>query len=315
VHLRGVDTNLIIALRALLVHQNVTRAARDVGLTQSSMSHALSRLRAHFGDPLLIPAGRKLKLTERGQALVAPVAVATAELERVFARRDPFDPRSSRRVFRITATDNLELYVLPRLAATLQRQAPGIEVRTCALGSDWAEALQRGDVELKLGRKYPVPATLESEDLSDEPFACVVRGGHPAQRRPTAADYAALGHVVVAPPIPPDCEPASQIDSLLARHGLTRRVAMTVAHFLVAPFVVARSDLALTAPARLLDPFVRPLGLRRLVLPIEIASYQLSQVWAARSRDDQGHRWLRGVVAQLFVAGRRRHPGPLSPGA
>ncbi len=117
--LGSVDTNLVIALRSLLRHQQVTRAAREVGLSQSSMSHALARLRAHFADPLLVPAGRALVLTERGKGLLEPVATAVAALERVFARPEPFDPRTSRRVFQIAATDNLELYVLPHLAATV----------------------------------------------------------------------------------------------------------------------------------------------------------------------------------------------------
>ena len=56
-----------------------------------------------------------------------------------------------------------------------------------------------GDVELKLGRKYPVAPSLESEDLSDERFACVVRRGHPAPARPSLEEYAALDHIEVTP--------------------------------------------------------------------------------------------------------------------
>jgi hypothetical protein len=77
---------------------------------------------------------------------------------------------------------------------------------------------------------------------------------------------------------------------------------MTVPHFLVAPFVVAGSDLALTAPARLLTSFVKLLGLRRLELPIKLAGYTLTQVWAARARDDAGLRWLRHVIARTLGA-------------
>src|SRR5258708_22942178 len=96
--LRGVDTNLIIALRALLLHQNVTRAAKEVGLSQSSMSHALSRLRAHFDDPILMPAGRGLVLTDRGKTLIEPVTNAVAHPERVFAPAEPFNPSMTRRL-------------------------------------------------------------------------------------------------------------------------------------------------------------------------------------------------------------------------
>jgi DNA-binding transcriptional LysR family regulator len=298
--LHGVDTNLIIALRALLVRQNVTRAAKDVGLSQSSMSHALSRLRAHFDDPLLVPAGRELALTERGKSLIAPVADAVAHLERVFAQAERFDPRTSRRVFRIAATDNLELYVLPQLAATLQKTAPGVNVRICALPPDWIVALQRGVIDLKLGRKYAVPGVLNSQDLSQEQFACVVRRRHPARPRPSRQEYAALDHILVAPTAPLAAEPDGLVDALLAKQGLRRRVVMTVPHFLVAPFVVANSDLVLTAPARLLAPFIKLLDLRRLELPMKVGSYKLSQVWAARNRDDEAHRWLRGAIAQTL---------------
>jgi DNA-binding transcriptional LysR family regulator len=302
--LRGIDTNLIVALHALLVHRNVTRAGKEVRLSQSSMSHALSRLRAHFGDPLLIPVGRELVLTERAKSLVEPVTDAVARLERVFGKVEPFDPATSRRVFRIAATDNLELYVLPKLAAILQKGAPCIDVRVCALPADWVTSLQRGDIDLKLGRQYAVPEALESQDLSYERFGCVVRSGHPARSKPTLHQYLALDHLLVAPTAPPGTEPSGVVDAALAKHGAQRRLRMTVPHFLVAPFVVASSDLALTAPARLLAPFIKLLRLRRLELPLKLGGYKLSQVWAARSRDDDGHQWLRASIAGLFAPPR-----------
>ncbi len=105
--LHGIDTNLIVALRALLAERNVTRAAKNVGLSQSSMSHALARLRAHFGDPLLVQVGRSMVLTERAKSLVGPVETAVSQLERVVLRGEPFDPARSKRTFRIMTKDNL----------------------------------------------------------------------------------------------------------------------------------------------------------------------------------------------------------------
>jgi DNA-binding transcriptional LysR family regulator len=298
--LGGVDTNLTIALRALLVHQNVTRAAKEVGLSQSSMSHALARLRTHFGDPLLVPAGRKLVLTNRAKALIEPVSEAVAHLERVFSRSEPFDARTSRRTFRIAATDNVELFVLPSLGATL-KSAPGIEVRVCALPENWVMALQRGDIDLKLGRAYAVPDALESQELSQEHFGCVVRRGHPVRSRPTLREYAALDHLLVTPTAAPNVEPGGYVDTILAKRGMRRRIVMTVPHFLVAPFIVASSDLALTGPVRIFEPFTKLLGLRRVQLPFKSEGYKLSQVWAARSRDDEAHQWLRSTIARALV--------------
>ncbi|MDP8999544.1 MAG: LysR family transcriptional regulator [Myxococcota bacterium] len=306
--LRGIDTNLIVALRALLVHRNVTRAGKEVGLSQSSMSHALSRLRAHFDDPLLVAVGRDLVLTERAKALVEPVSDAVARLERVFSRAEPFDPRTSRRVFRIAATDNLELFVLPRLAAILEKEAPQIDIRVCALPDDWMTGLQRGDIDLKLGRKYAVPATVESQDLSHERFTCVTRRGHPARRKLTVREYVSLDHLLIAPTAPPGVEPHGVIDAALEKQGLHRRIVMTVPHFLVAPFVVASSDLVLTAPTRLVSPFIKLLGLRELDLPVKLPGYKLSYAWAVRTRDDDAQRWLRATIARAFGGSRRHSP-------
>src|SRR5215831_16700916 len=127
-NLAGVNTNLLVALNALLREQNVSRAAEAMGLTQSSMSHALSHLRAHFGDRLLVPSGRRMVLTERGRTLVEPVGLAVAQVERVFTPVSTFDPATSDRTFRIVATDNIEVFLLPRLIARLSRQAPHVDL-------------------------------------------------------------------------------------------------------------------------------------------------------------------------------------------
>ena len=54
------DLNLLVALDALLLERNTTRAAEKLHLSQSAMSNALSRLRDYFEDELLVPLARHL---------------------------------------------------------------------------------------------------------------------------------------------------------------------------------------------------------------------------------------------------------------
>jgi DNA-binding transcriptional LysR family regulator len=49
-NLAVVDLNLLVVFEALLIERNVSRAAARVGLAQPSVSNALARLRALFGD-------------------------------------------------------------------------------------------------------------------------------------------------------------------------------------------------------------------------------------------------------------------------
>lgn len=301
--LRGVDTNLVIALSALLQERNVTRAAKKVGLGQSSMSHALARLRAHFGDALLVPSGRTMVLTDRAKGLAAPVAEAVAKLEKVFLANERFLPASSRRVFRIAATDNLALYVLPQLLALLEQEAPRVALRVVQLGTDWHVALRDGDLDVKLGRRYELPRGLRDEVLFEERMECVIRSAHPLRKkRPSIAEYARLRHVAIHPASGSTDPLGGLVESRLAATGLTRQVVLSVPHFAVAPLIVASTDLALTASARLIAPFVTPFRLRRIELPFRLPSYELTQVWAERAEDDAASLWLRSAIRRAAVA-------------
>jgi DNA-binding transcriptional LysR family regulator len=166
------------------------------------------------------------------------------------------------------------------------------------------KALTSGAADLKLGRKYPIPPAFQSEDLFEERFTCVVRRSHPLRSsRPTLAQFAALNFLDVVPSSSAGVDARGFVDDVLAQQGLERRVPLKVSHFLVAPHVVAASDLALIASERVIAPFVKPLGLRALRTPLTIAGFRLTQVWARTSDDDAGHRWVRRAIAR--AAGSR----------
>ncbi|HTN91216.1 MAG TPA: LysR family transcriptional regulator [Sorangium sp.] len=305
--LQSVDTHLVVALHALLQEKSVTRAARRVGVTQPSMSHALSRLRAHFEDPLLVQVGRQMTLSERARDLVPRAAEAVERLEQVFCPVERFDPRRSRRTFRLAATDNLELLVLPPLIRLLAVEAPHVDLRCRSIPADFAELLRRGELDAKLGRGGPVPDGCRSTLLAAEEIVCVMRRGHPASRRAlTAARYAACEHLMVSP----HGEDHNVIDGELAERGLRRRVALTVSHFLVAPFILAGSDLLLTVSGRVAETLARKLDLVVRPCPVGTRSYTLTLVWPERAEGDEGHRWLRAAIQRaVAVDSRAALPG------
>ena len=72
-HLRDLDLNLLVVLQALIGERSVTRAAAEVGLSQSAMSHALGRLRKMLGDPLLVRTPQGMEPTPRAKAMSQPL--------------------------------------------------------------------------------------------------------------------------------------------------------------------------------------------------------------------------------------------------
>ena len=301
--LAGINTNLVVALHALLEEQHVSRAAHAAGLGQSSMSYALARLRAHFDDALLVPEGRRMVPTRLARSLVGPVRQAVHNLETVFSGNARFDPATSKRTFQIASTDNIELALLPRLSRVLQAEAPGVEVRVHPLEENWRSAVREGELDLKVGRLYdPGPGFIQQE-LLRERFLAAVREGHPLKaRRISLERYATFQHVRICP-VPRVMDTvADLIDAQLQAVGLARRVVVTVPHFLVAPFIVASSDLMLTAPARVIETFRRSLRLRTVSLALATMDYSFSQVWSERMDGDAGLRWFRGAI-QRSIAG------------
>ena len=89
-----IDLDLLPALSVLLEERNVTWAAQRLGITQSSLSAKLAKLRRALGDPLLVPAaeGRGMILTARAAALQAPWPPPSPRC----ARRSARPRRSSR---------------------------------------------------------------------------------------------------------------------------------------------------------------------------------------------------------------------------
>src|SRR5260370_40495501 len=64
-HLRNIDLNLLRAIQPLLEERHISRAAKRAFLSQPAMSRALNRLRATFGDPLLVRSDGTYERTPR----------------------------------------------------------------------------------------------------------------------------------------------------------------------------------------------------------------------------------------------------------
>jgi DNA-binding transcriptional LysR family regulator len=292
--LRTIDLNLLVILSALLTERHVTRAARRLGLSQSATSHALARLREVYGDPLLVRSGRRLDPTPRALALLPQLERGLAELTGTIEGEPVFDPRTAQRSFVIGTTDYGQAILAEPLLRRLRRDAPGIDLTMNAFPNA-VELMDLGAMDLALGPPMDLPSGFSSQKLFSDGFMCVVRRGHPQIRGPriTLSQFLSLSHLLVAP----GGAPGSLVDAELARRGHKRRIALTVTNFLVAPVVVATSDLVSTGPVRLLQNMLRAYGLRGLPTPFPMKGFEIHMVWHSRRDRDPAHTWLRETIA------------------
>ena len=71
--IRAVNLNLIPALRVLLRFRQVSRAAKALNMSQSSVSELLGALRHLFHDELVVSEGNRMRLTALAERLEAQI--------------------------------------------------------------------------------------------------------------------------------------------------------------------------------------------------------------------------------------------------
>jgi DNA-binding transcriptional LysR family regulator len=290
-----VDLNLLRILEALLDEESVTGAARRLGVTQSAVSHALARLREQLGDALLVRTSTGMAPTPRARELREPIRRGLGALREALETR--FDPATATRTFNVAMTDQLGATILPAIWQRLAADAPKIDLRITPVVRNVERTLETAAADLVISGAFATPEApgLYRQRLFGEDLTCVVRAGHPtAKAELTLEQFCALSHVLVAPR-----GGRGVVDDALAQHGAARRVAVVVPHFLVAPFVVAHSDLVLTVAASVAKKLSPMLGLKTLTPPIELPRATYWQIWHERTHEDAAHKWLRAAIAEV----------------
>ena len=308
------NLNLLVSFDALIAEQNVTRAARRVGLTQSAMSNALAQLRRIFDDPLFTRSPGGVTATERAVALSGPVRQA-------LLRSMPFCEFWPFRIFRRppAASDYVEYVVLAPLLRALQREAPHVRVAVHPWGrhdgNRPAQARNRG---LMLGFYGAVPAGHHDELLFDEEYVCLVRKGHPLVDLASLSSSMRRFRTCWSPRArrAPDRSTALSVRwGSAARLACVSRISRWFPRWSRKPIWWPPSAVGRRA-------FAKILPLRFLPPPLALPTSRVGQVWHSRTNADPAHVWFRDVVRRVSalcdaprwaLARPRPSPSPSQP--
>jgi DNA-binding transcriptional LysR family regulator len=250
-----------------------------------------------FGDALFVRTAAGMDATPFARELGEPVRQALALLESALAHGPGFDPASSARAFRFYMSDLGQIEFLPPLLERVQRAAPGVRLEAVALDiEDIAETLAAGALDLAVGFLPGLGPSVRRRALFRDPYVCLMRADHPTIRdKLTRKLFLEASHALVS-----YRGGHRVIEEALDRAGLSRRIALRVPHFTVAPMVLERTDLILTLPARVARVFERRGNLKSLPPPVAIPSAEVAVHWHERFEGDPGNRWLRELMSELY---------------
>ncbi|MEU4497623.1 LysR substrate-binding domain-containing protein [Streptomyces sp. NPDC023998] len=169
------DLHRLRLLRELKHRGTLAAVAAALSYSPSSVSQQLSQLEAEVGVPLLEPVGRRVRLTEQAEILVAHTEAVLERLERAEA-----DIATSLTdltgTLRIASFQTAALALVPGALTLLRDAYPRLRVHVTQNEPEKSlPALLARDFDLVIAEEYPGnpnprPAEVEQEDLLEDPL-------------------------------------------------------------------------------------------------------------------------------------------------
>ncbi|MGF6177963.1 transcriptional regulator CynR [Ensifer sp. 4252] len=234
-------------LIAVADHQNFTRAAEALHVSQPTLSHQIRQLEDRLGTPLLDRTGRAVRLTDAGVAYVEYARRALIDLDA--GKRAIHDVQDlCRGSLRLAATPTFIVYLIAPLVERFYSKHPGITLTVEEMTQDKIEANLGGDL-LDLGIAFDDIRSPEIEGMTlfSEQLSVVVGADHPwaVCGQPLPARALALEPLVL---LSGDFATRKFIDAYCRRHSILPRVAIEANSISAIVEIVRRSHLATILP-------------------------------------------------------------------
>ena len=294
-NLARLDLNLLFVLHALLITQSVSKAAQMISRTQPATSHALGRLRRHFGDPLLVRDGWQMQPTPLALSLADPVQQAIQHVQTVFEHAEVFDATNSTRRLRI-ATHDICVPLLNSLVKEISTSAPRMSVEFTS-PDDFRRAVLHSEADLALAfGNFADDVSLKCTDLAELDWAVFAPKKHPYCETKCIDDWAASSHVAVSGQ-GMDSGPIEQVASRLSIH---RHMLAFTPTFMSALMLAAQCHALFTTLRAPFEPLAKSLGLAVVDLPFQMSPARATYIRRS-SFGNPFERWLEERISKTLA--------------
>lgn len=166
---------------------NFTKAAEEMHLTQPGISKHMQELEEYYGTRLFDRLGRKIVLTQAGEALLEATSSIFNTLESVKSRIDKINSRLSGKLT-IGAERTIATYLLPDKLVQFRQQYPFIEIRVeTGFSLQIIEKVLDNTLELALVGQHSTDPRLSIKTFVIGELILIVSPQHPWAKRKTPA--------------------------------------------------------------------------------------------------------------------------------
>ena len=174
------DFNLLKILHSLVKTGNTLESARVLGISQTSVSRALGKLREEFGSQLFLRRPHGLEPSPLARELAGAVEQMFGPLQRVMAQHQQFDPAQYRGDLRLVIERGLLPALGPRLTLHLADKMPLVNFNVSGWGEDAIPKLLSGDYHYGIQSGLAeLPKRLHTPQLLEDNLVSIARRDHP----------------------------------------------------------------------------------------------------------------------------------------
>lgn len=302
-----VDLNLLVYLDVLLREGSVTKAANQLSITQPAMSNGLKRLRDLFKDPLLVRTSNGMTPTKRALELKPVIRDVLSKLESSIQPSTDFSPATSKRTFRIMASDYAESTLLLEVIRQLGELAPNITLDVITPSDVTFHDVEQGRVDMAINRFEELPLSFHQKVVWYDTFSCAVNSDNPIKEHFNLDSYLSSKHIWVSKTgfgvgvgiDPNEVQKLGWVDAELTKIGKKRDIRVFTRHYHVALQLAKAQNLVATLPTKAANLYQSDPDVEILAPPFDIPPIALKMAWSALLQHDAGHIWLRRLIADI----------------
>ena len=296
------DLNLFVVFDVIYTERNLTKSGEVLGITQPAVSNALSRLRENFNDELFVRTSKGMVPTPVAENMVNDIRQALDLIRNSISESESFNPKTANATFRISIGDTSEYRLLPQLIKNISNLAPGVDVESYLTPrTETPKELAAGNIDFAIDPPIHSDPNLRNKKIYQDDYVLVVNKKHPIAKKKKISleDYLNLSHIHISK----RDSGLGHVDTTLNRLGLARRIALKAQHFLVAPYIIDQSNLAMTT----IKSFSRGRELKVFQLPFKINPLVLHLYWHVNKDMDPANKWMRELILKTYgkIQGKR----------
>lgn len=290
------DLNLLKTLDAVMKARSVNVAAEALGISAPAVSQSLNRLREQYNDPLFIREGRGIAPTNFAIELHAEVQEPLNLLLNGSKSRQHFDPKNSRRTFRISSHKDIDILVVPTLTKYRNEHAPNtnIEADIEHLDEQSRQAdLRQRKVDVILSTVPLEEHGYDNVKLFEQRLVVVLNASHPRiQGNITMEQFFAEEHIIWQTQRMNDYTLNSVSNVPLP----VRKVAYTTSSALTGLVLASQTDWLCVTASSIADKVSKSDKYQIMELPFSTEPVPIYMTWHHSQRNDNGHKWFRDAL-------------------